>query len=530
MTEAELREDLDPAEWWVLGIILFVSVVIIWSGFRPPMYDASSHLATGVIAERILQGDEFTRAHYVLLPEPLPYWLTTLGVLAARGLDPHVALKLLITLYAISLPLSFYLLARAEAPAALRYTPLVALTIFNWTYWRGETNFLFGQPLVPLAALFFLRSRRVLSWAFAGFVIVALLAYLAHVFILSAIAGVVGLLALFEILRPGPGSSRMPPRAQILGFVLVASLLGLAAYFIFAHHHTSANRGSLLFDFNPVRWGNLFEEPLTSPLIPTPIPAFALALALAALWISSFPRSAGSLAERVRARINVRFLLVGLAFAALYLYGPVGIVEEGGRREEDISPRYVLVAFLFLLLGTKLKIGPRRRQLLLLLVLLMATYKLSDARAIHRRVGRTYQTIHREIISKIPEGSRVLPVNKYRPPNSRRNAYFYLYAGNYVVVDRHGYSPSVFARAGQQALRHRFGGEHRSIFNDTLTPEEWDFYDYVLVQTNEEHPPIEGLDHRAEEIAAAEGFRLYRIERPLSWEDAEAGENPDRGG
>ena len=518
----ERREELDRAEWWVTGIILLISLIIIWTGFRPPMYDVSSHLATGVIAQRILAGDEFTRAHYTMLPEPVPYWLTTLALLATQALGPHASLKLLFSIYAIALPLSFYLLARSYAPSALRYTPLVTLAIFNWTYWRGETNFLFGQPLFPLATWLFLRLRSVRSLSFAGFVVVIVLAYLAHIFVLTAIAGITALLTAIEFLRARRDPARRPPRAQIAALAFLAVLVAIAMYYVFLHHRTSANRGSLLFDFNPVRWGNLFEEPLTSPTIPSALPAFALAVSIAALWISSFPRQ-GSLFQRVWARIDFRFLLVGFAFAMLYLYGPVGIVEAGGRREEDISPRYVLVAFMFLLLGTKLAIGRRRRQLFLLLILMMGAFKLFDARAIHRRVGRTYQAIEANVLSKIPEGSRVLPLNDYRPPHSRRNIYFFLYAGNYVVVDRHGYSPTVFARAGQQALRHVFRGEHRSVFDRQVTPDEWNFYDYVLIQTNRERPEVEGLAENTKEIAADAGFRLYRIERSLSPEDRETG-------
>ena len=485
------------------------------------MYDASSHLATGVIAERILAGDEFTRAHYFFLAQPVTYWLTTLGLVATQALGPYASFNLLLSIYAIAMPLSFFLLAREFAPWALRYTPLVALTVFNWTYWRGETNFLFGQPLLPLATWLFLRSRRVFSLSFAGFVLAAMLVYLAHIFVLSALAGVTGLLTAIAYWQARRDPSRRPPRAQIAALAVLALLLALAVYYTFAQHGTSANRGRLLFDFNPMRWGNLFEEPLTSPTIPSPVPAFLLALSIGALWISSFPRQ-GSLLERVRARIDIPFLLVGVAFALLYLYGPVGIVEERGRREEDVSPRYVFAAFVFLLLATKLEIGRRRRQLFLLLVLLMAAFKLSDARAIHRRVGRIYQEIEANVISKIPEGSRVLPLNDYRPPNSRKLVYYFLYAGNYVVVDRHGYSPTVFARAGQQALRHVFGGEHRSIYNRTITTDEWNFYDYVLVQTDREHPPIEGLAEHTKEVADGGGFRLYRIERPLSEEDVGA--------
>ncbi|HET9888122.1 MAG TPA: hypothetical protein VFR10_11465, partial [bacterium] len=180
----EHLDRVDRAEWWVTGIILLVSLLIIWTAVRPPMYDASSHLATGVIAERILAGDEFTRAHYYFLAEPVTYWLTTLGLVATKSFGTYTSFNLLLSLYAIAMPLSFFLLARDFAPPALRYTPLIALTVFNWAYWRGETNFLFGQPLLPLATWLFLRSRRVFSPSFAGFILAAMLVYLAHIFVL----------------------------------------------------------------------------------------------------------------------------------------------------------------------------------------------------------------------------------------------------------------------------------------------------------------------------------------------------------
>ncbi len=528
------RDDLDSAERFVVAGILLATIAILGSAFRPPMCDASSHLATAVIAERIAAGDPFTSAHYVLDPIPVPYWLTVLELNALGFLDPHLAFKVLLAIHAILVPLSFWALARRFAPSAARFTPLVALTVFGSSFWSGETNFLFGQPFAVLAILAYLYARRVASLAFAAFLALAVVVYLGHVFVSSALLGTllalaVASFALRRLGRPDDAPPFGPAQAALLAWTV--ALFGLAAYFVFAHHGTSANRGTLLFDLNPQRIGNVFEEPLGSPTILSPGPAFALALGIAAIWISSLPRDRTmSVAARLLAGIRPAFFFAGLAFAALLYLGPVGLLEAGGRMEEDISPRFAWIAFTLFLLSLRMELGVRRRQLLLVMFLAFGALKLADARSIHRRVGAAYETFTREVLAKIPEGSRVLAVNDRRDAGARRWTYFFLYAGNYAVVDRRAYVPTIFARAGQQALRHTVRGEHRGIFDRTITGDEWDYYDFVLVQTESESPKIEGLAERTSETAAAAGFRLYRILRPVSWGDAEAPEPFERAG
>lgn len=527
-------ESFGAAEAFVLGAILLATLAIVADAFRPPMYDASSHLATGVIAQRIFAGDDFTSAHYVIDPVPVPYWLTTIGVLSLAGLDPHVAFKILVGVHALLVPLAFVLLARRVAPAATLFTGLVALTVFGKGYWSGETNFVFGQSFVVFALVAYFAARRFLSLATLAFALCAFAVYFAHVFVLCALLGSILVFAALSFVMPRLGRRDEappfgPPQAFMLALTL--ALFAAAVYFVFLYHGTSANRGVPLFDLNPRRLGNLFEDPLTSPTIPGPLPALTFLFILAGLWSSSLPNDPGlSPIARVLAGVRLPFLIAGLAFAALYYFGPVGLLEEGGRAEEDISPRFGWIAFLFLLLAPKLRLGPRRRGLLLVATLAFAAFKLADARALHRRVGAEYETFTTQILGKIPEGSRVLPVNDNHTANSRSWTYFFLYAGNYVAIDRHGYVPTVFARAGQQFLRHATRGEHRAIFDRKIETQEWDWYDYVLVQTNAERPKIDGLAERAREIAAAAGFRLYRIERPVSWWDVEADETgPDPG-
>ncbi len=522
------RVGLTGVERLVLAGILLSTIAIIWSPFRLPMYDASSHIATAVVAERLLDGDVFTRAHTTIDLVPVPYWLTTLGLLALSWAGPFAGIKILFTIHALLVPLAFHQLARIAFPAAVRWTPLVALTVFGLNYWSGETNFVLGQPWVLLGVGAYLRARRVRSAAFAAFVACAIVAYAAHVFVISALLG--ALLSLTFISHASSRARSIPGapefgRAQAAALALAALLFGVAAYFVLSHHGTSANQGTLLFDLSPKRIGNIFEEPLSSPTILSPGPALLLAVGIAALWLVSRARDrerAGG--ARLLAGLHLPFLLTGLAFAALVYFGPTGLLEEGGRNEEDICQRFGFAAFAFLLLGIRLELSTWGRRARLVLVVAMACLKLADARSLHARVGAAHEEIAHAIFSHIPEESRVLPINDVREANARRWTYFFLYEGNYAVVDRRAYVPTLFARAGQQPLRHVFFGEHRYIFDRKIEASDWDFYDFILVQTKSDRPSIEGLHERAEEIAAASGFRLYRIARPFSWGDPESAE------
>jgi hypothetical protein len=95
----------------------------------------------------------------------------------------------------------------------------------------------------------------------------------------------------------------------------------------------------------------------------------------------------------------------------------------------------------------------------------------------------------------------------------RQRSYFYLYFGEYVVTDRHGYSPAIFAAPGQQFLKHARYPEHRDVFDLNVADWEWDYYDFVLVQTNKDDPNVPGLSDHASLAASTPDFRLFRIDR-----------------
>jgi hypothetical protein len=95
---------------------------------------------------------------------------------------------------------------------------------------------------------------------------------------------------------------------------------------------------------------------------------------------------------------------------------------------------------------------------------------------------------------------------------------------NYVVVERHGYSANILATPGQQALQHvrahkpgpRQRAGQRSPSEKGLSDSDWDYFDYVLVQSDRAQPEVPLLEDRTTFVARTGEFCLYRINHPAA--------------
>ena len=491
---------MNRIEIGILAVILVATLAIVWTGDPPPMYDASSHVATSAIAREIRAGDPFFSRHWEIDPAPVPYWFTTLALDPLLGfLSPESALRVLISLYALALPAAFLALVRTIPGGDPRLALLASLAVFNWVYWLGETNFLFGQPIVIFAVALYRRIDRLVSPAFAGFALAAIAVYSCHIFALSALLGAIGLLGILGLVGrrvPALASARTGP-AQIAAIVGTGALFAAAIWFIFFRIEGGTHAGRLLFDLSPHRLGNVFEDPLSSPTRTSPLPALLLFAALAALWGAprwrELVRRPG---EALRSGFDLPLMIVGLAFTALVWLGPVALEEPGRHLEEDISPRFALAAFVFLAASVRL---PRQRgtgALFAIAIVVFGGGLLRDAWDLHRSQTAAFAGILDS-----------------RDADPRRTTYFRLYAANWLVARKRCYVASMFARPGQQALRHRElpGGEHRPVWRADVSADEWASFDWILVQTAREEPRIEGLAEHGTLEAAAGGFRLYQL-------------------
>ncbi|MCA9753585.1 MAG: hypothetical protein KC591_15430, partial [Gemmatimonadetes bacterium] len=345
----------------------------------------------------------------------------------------------------------------------------------------------------------------------AGIAALLVAAYFAHVFVVAAILGAFATALVFTGLAPRVGLERdfsvRPAHWLATGLATVA--FGAAVWFVFAHPGDGANSGRPLFDLSPLRLANLFEEPLSSPTLRRPLPALGLGFVVLAAW--------GIANRNAPARgVHLTTLAVAVAFAVLYWVGPTSLLEADGRIEEDIVPRFAPAVFLFGLAALRLPDRRGPRLLLLLATLAFAGVKLADVSFLHQRQHEVWREYRAAILEPLPEHAKILPILNEKGRNAPETTYFFQFLGNYVVPERGGYSPSLYAQRGQQFLRHlppggNGRGEHRDIYDRDVTETEWDFYDYLVVQTNREAPDIPGLAERTDFVTAAAGFRLYRI-------------------
>ena len=195
--------------------------------------------------------------------------------------------------------------------------------------------------------------------------------------------------------------------------------------------------------------------------------------------------------------------------------GPVGLLRpDGTLKEGEIAMRLLLCGWLLLLGGVRLPQARWVRPALLALTVLLGGFKLHDAYRLHHDADEKIQAVTRELLAQIPVESKLLPLMDFGPGEAVATDFLYHRLGNYVVVGRHGYSPHVFAVLGQHPLRHRLFGDYRQVSELTVSPEEWRFYDYVLIQTRHPEPQVPGLREHADFRAATFDFQLFRIRPP----------------
>ncbi len=469
-----------------IAVVAALSAAILLHPF-PPQNDASSHGATAWVLERLLAGDAFVAEHYRFDATPLPYWLPTLlGAPLVAAVGPLLAYRLLCVLVLALTALAAWRLSPLESRVL---APLGALAGASWAFWRGEIAFMLGVPLALLAFDALLRAPRMRSRPFALFVSLALATYLSHLFALATLAALVGVVWLRRIARG------LPRGAFDAGLGLSASLVGVAAWFVLLGHGSDANQGRLVFDPSLARLVQLVTWPLDLPG-QGPWPALGVAALVAGGFTLSWRTPAP---ER---------LLPAAALALMAWLGPAGLEEPMGY--EDIGERFTLGAFLVGLGAFRLPMEGRTRGALLAAVLLFAGWRVHGVWQVHADYQPRAERIA-GLLEAVPEESRLLPLLDVEVED--RQTWLYHRFGNWALPLRRAYSPHLFARTGQQPLKHRHRAEYRPVAQLELSEEEWASFDHLLIQSDRAEPRVPGLGERAERVGEAEGFSLWRVRR-----------------
>ena len=199
-------------------------------------------------------------------------------------------------------------------------------------------------------------------------------------------------------------------------------------------------------------------------------------------------------------------LVPAVAFFVLAYPGPAGIEE--GMGFEDIGMRFTLSALLFALGAVRLTPRPAVQWPLALTVAVLGGLVLTDTWRVHHAYQAEMRAVS-GLLARVPRHARLLPLLDIEEPT--RGEYLLHRAGNWATVERDAYSPHVFARTGQQPLRHRYFGDYRPV-ERPLGADEWAFYDLILLQARDALPDWTA---RAVLVARAGQFRLYRAGRTL---------------
>jgi len=531
-----IQEQAMKSLWKVCtGLVVLASLGIVLSQRFLPMNDAPSHIATAVIAQKLLSHDPFFVAHYRFDWVPVPYWTTTGFLLFFQTvLSPLTAWKLLIALYVGLFPFSLWVLwrsvvnSRRETEEGPLLMPLCAVSVFHFGYFMGESNYLLGQPFALLALALWIRSKKVVSLTFAGFVTLSVVSYFCHIYALAvwlAGASAWSCWALFaQKWGTGTQSVRLS-RSHAVGFAWMCVLFAMAVYFVLHADGSDRNVGALGFDRSLYRLAHLFVDPFDMPSPPSRVFVAMLYAGLLGIYVvghrelvSQFLRGQKRGVETLCELCEPGLLVPGLVLFFCAYLGPVAILApDGSVKEGEIAIRFVLSGFVLAALSLKWPKLPSRpsnaacswtRGMVLGLTMGFACLQLQSVFSLHKQTAQKTEDLSQTILSRIPPHHRVLPLLSM--PRAVWTDYLLHRFGNYVVL-RGSYSPHVFAAKGQQALRHVPQGDHREVSLLTVTPLEWERYDYVLLQTSEPLP--KEWENRLSLDAEQNEWKLYRINR-----------------
>lgn len=489
-----------------------------------PMNDASSHIATAVIAKKLVLSDPFFAAHFHFQPVPLPYWATTLLlVVLGSVLPPLFAWKCLIGMYIVLWPVSLWALWRSvhnhtgdEQGIQPPLWPLCALTVFHFGYWMGESNYLLGQPMAFFALAAFVRLQTTQSLRFVGFLLLSCAVYLCHIYALTLVLIAAAAWSAVACSQRLPGARFRT--AHVHGLLCLCGLFALATYFVLAAHGAKQHVGRLQFEPTLYRLAHMFVDPFDSPNPPQRVVLIGLYAGLLAVFAVGHRRTFLALLRRQQCTqalgklVEPGLFFPGLVVLLAAFLGPVSVLTDDGQvKESEIAIRFVLGGFGLLAMSFKLPAAQSwnsGRGVLLALLCGFSCFQLSSVYGLHLRVGQQAEQIDQALLAEIPPHSRVLPL--MHMPSAVFEDFLLHRFGNYVVL-RQSYSPHVFAALGQQPLRHILSGDHRAVSNLSITNREWNDYDYVLLQTNEKLP--RSFAPRLEWMRTQGGFSLWRVRK-----------------
>jgi hypothetical protein len=463
----------------VLSIVLVAILVPIWIVDYPGMVDYPNHLARCYVLAHY-HGNPLWQERYALVHEPIPNLAIELVVVPLLQILPLIVSgKMFLTLAAVLYVLGCTEIGRAVTGERSWLALVAAFTFYNSQLLYGFVNYVFGVSVFLCAFAFWLRVRNRMSpLRFLACCLLSICAYFAH---LSAVAFLgIGCLivSIIDFVRD----------RNLLSAIVKTAWLACPALIMAVFLKGSGQVGKIV-------WQPSLGHKLV--LLLSPVRSYNIALdvtVIVTLVLCALVILKGAQVQPV--------VLVGFAFFVLFLLTPQVLFTSSAA-----DARYVIPAYLFLILSIKPRNGRWQKAAIALALLAMFVRTGSIAAnwlEINRRNERAIS-----MGQILPQGARVyvLESDSLTEPSHKLDRGMG-HAIEFWTVLHDAELSTFFAKPGQQPLLHRQppcqGPDYKACFAT---------YDYVWTYD----PPA---DIRQTLLAMAtpaeewENVTLWRVNRP----------------
>jgi hypothetical protein len=376
-----------PLDWLAFALSCTCVLLPIWIVHYPAAADYWNHLLKAkIVADYDNPALGYSRFYQITLL-PIPNMTTTLALaLLMKVLPPLTAGKVLLSTYAIALPLSARYLIRG---AGVRFRPLeyIGFTmVYNPCFWDGYVDFCLSVAIAQFAIGYWLRTRDVRPGNATAYLALAFLTYFTHLWGFVVLFAVTGMLAV----RESRGK-----RLLWLGSAAIATVL------LFIYSHATAERTSISY-FGLTYTLSLARNFLSLPRL-AGLPADAAHLASAALLIGIHLALLVVLVV-LAARTKNRLFWIGVVLMVGFFFLPnqLGRMREPGQRT---------LVFVPTILAAAIATYPARRTARAVSLLMLGCIGFMLLFTARAWVAKDRDlAVYHEALTRIPAHSRVLDV------------------------------------------------------------------------------------------------------------------------
>jgi hypothetical protein len=457
--------------------LLFVAIVVaipIWIVDYPGMVDYPNHLARCYVLAHY-DANPIWQARYLVVHDPLPNLAIDLIVTPLNHFLPIlISGKIFLTLTALLYLFGCVWLGRALIGKRNWIAPLAALTFYNSALLYGFENYVFGVAVFLCAFAFWMQSRSRMSWPrFLACCALSLVAFLSH---LSAIMflGVACLtVALVE----------WPRHKSVLLLLRQLAWLGCPLVLMFGFMHGSGKVG-------PIEWGSISDKALH---LFTPIRAYNFAFDGAVLAVVLVCGVVVARSSKIHSAA-----VAGAVLFCLFLISPEGMFQSSA-----VDARYVLPAFLLVLLSIE-PVWNQARKVALIVATLAMVARTVDIAANWVTVDRRERNVL-QMADTLPRGARIFVIHPApQATTGKLDRGFFEIITLWTISDEASVS-SLFAAPGMQPLVAR-----QPVCNIERSPACLADYDYIW--TDSSLPDTQKfLQSVADRTAAWESVSLWKI-------------------